>query len=208
MTSPFQTDELVLDEVITVTDRARTKLIELRDAEPEGNALGLRLSISGSQGIDFVYDLEFVPLATLPLSEQVRNHDGLRVVIPSNDVNKLEGATLDYEHDGLVLRNPNKPEPLNLDNLTTQGGLAEGVQTALAEEVNPALASHGGFVELVGVDDEGVVYMRMGGGCQGCAMSRMTMMQGVQEMLRGSVEGVTRVQDVTDHAAGENPYYS
>ncbi|HMK13351.1 MAG TPA: NifU family protein [Acidimicrobiales bacterium] len=209
MTSPLQTDELVLDEIITVTDRARTKLIELRDDEPEGSTLGLRLSISGSQGIDFVYDLEFVPLATLPLSEQVRNHDGLRVVIPSNDVNRLEGATLDYEHDGLVLRNPNKPEPLKLDNLSTEGELVDGVQAALANEINPALAAHGGFVELVGVDvADGTVFMRMGGGCQGCAMSRMTMMQGVQAMLRESVDGVTRVQDVTDHAAGENPYYS
>ncbi|HMK11756.1 MAG TPA: NifU family protein [Acidimicrobiales bacterium] len=209
MTSPLQADELVLDEIIAVTERARTKLIELRDEEPEAGTLGLRLSISGSQGIDFVYDLEFVPLATLPLSEQVRNHDGLRVVIPSNDVNKLEGATLDYEHDGLVLRNPNKPEPLKLDNLSTEGELVDGVQTALATEINPALAAHGGFVELVGVNEaDGTVYMRMGGGCQGCAMSRMTMMQGVQAMLRESVEGVTRVQDVTDHAAGENPYYS
>jgi len=209
MTSPFQTDELVLDEVITVTERARTKLIELRDAEPEGNTLGLRLSINGSQGIDFVYDLEFVPLATLPLSEQVRNHDGLRVVIPSNDINNLEGATLDYEHDGLVLRSPNKPKPLDLTNLTTDGAMVDGVQTALADEVNPALAAHGGFVELVGVDEsDGTVYMKMGGGCQGCSMSRMTMMQGVQAMLKEAVDGVTRVQDVTDHAAGENPYYS
>ena len=167
MTSPFQTDELVLDEVITVTERARTKLIELRDAEPEGNTLGLRLSISGSQGIDFVYDLEFVPLATLPLSEQVRNHDGLRVVIPNNDINNFEGATLDYEHDGLVLRNPNKPKPLDLTNLTTDGAMADGVQAALTDEVNPALAAHGGFVEMVGVDEsDGTVYMKMGG--RGC----------------------------------------
>ncbi len=209
MTSPFQTDEIVLDDVITLTERARTKLIELRDAEPEGTALGLRLSINGSQGIDFVYDLEFVPLATLPLSEQVRNHDGLRVVIPNNDINNFEGATLDYEHDGLVLRNPNKPKPLDLGNLTTEGAMVDGVQAALADEVNPALAAHGGFVELVGVDeDDGTVYMKMGGGCQGCAMSRMTMMQGVQAMLKESVDGVTRVQDVTDHGAGENPYYS
>ena len=209
MTSPFQTDELVLDEVITVTERARTKLIELRDAEPEGNTLGLRLSISGSQGIDFVYDLEFVPLATLPLSEQVRNHDGLRVVIPNNDINNFEGATLDYEHDGLVLRNPNKPKPLDLANLTTDGAMVDGVQAALSDEVNPALAAHGGFVEMVGVDEsDGTVYMKMGGGCQGCSMSRMTMMQGVQAMLKEAVVGVTRVQDVTDHGAGENPYYS
>jgi Fe/S biogenesis protein NfuA len=156
-----------------------------------------------------VYDLEFVPLATLPLSEQVRTHGGLRVVIPDNDVANLQGATLDYEHDGLVLRNPNKPKPLDLDNLATDGELADGVQAALVGEINPALASHGGFVELVGVDEaDGTVYMRMGGGCQGCSMSRMTMMQGVQTMLRESVDGVTRVLDVTDHSAGENPYYS
>ena len=143
------------------------------------------------------------------LSEQVRNHDGLRVVIPNNDINNFEGATLDYEHDGLVLRNPNKPKPLDLGNLTTDGALVDGVQAALSDEVNPALAAHGGFVELVGVDEaDGTVYMRMGGGCQGCAMSRMTMMQGVQAMLKEAVEGVTRVQDVTDHGAGENPYYS
>ncbi len=202
-------DELVLEDIVTLTERAQTRLTELRDEEPEGNTLGLRLSINGSQGIDFVYDLEFVPLATLPLSEQVRNHGGLRVVIPDNDVANLQGATLDYEDDGLVLRNPNKPKPLDLDNLTTDGELVDGVQAALLGEINPALASHGGYVELVGVDEaDGTVYMRMGGGCQGCSMSRMTMMQGVQSMLRESVDGVTRVLDVTDHSAGENPYYS
>jgi Fe/S biogenesis protein NfuA len=62
---------------------------------------------------------------------------------------------------------------------------------------------------MVGVDEaEGIVYMRMGAAAKAAAMSRMTMMQGVQAMLKESVEGVTRVQDVTDHAAGENPYYS
>jgi Fe/S biogenesis protein NfuA len=166
MTSPFQTDELVLDEIITVTERARTKLIELRDAEPEGNTLGLRLSISGSQGIDFVYDLEFVPLATLPLTEQVRNHDGLRVVIPNNDVNNLEGATLDYEHDGLVLRNPNKPAPLDLGNLKSDGALAKECRLR-PRRVN-LRRSPRQVVEMVGVDEaEGIVYAD-GGGCQGC----------------------------------------
>ena len=94
-------------------------------------------------------------------------------------------------------------------NVETDGAMADGVQAALTDEVNPALAAHGGFVEMVGVDEgDGTVYMKMGGGCQGCSMSRMTMMQGVQAMLKEAVEGVTRVQDVTDHGAGENPYYS
>lgn len=203
-----QADELVLDEVITVTDRARERLVELRDAEEEGNRLGLRISVAGNQGLDFLYDLEFVTLATCDLSDAIRNHQGLRVIVPAVDVGKLQGATLDLEDDGLVMRNPNRPEAPNLGALAISGPLVEAVQGELDNQINPALAAHGGFVVLAGVDeDDGSVYLRMGGGCQGCAMSRMTMIQGVQASLREAIPQVTRVVDVTDHAAGDQPYY-
>ncbi|MFZ1490144.1 MAG: NifU family protein, partial [Ilumatobacteraceae bacterium] len=75
-------------------------------------------------------------------------------------------------------------------------------------EVNPALAAHGGFVSYVGHDGDGTVYLTMGGGCHGCAMSRMTMLEGVQTMLVDSVSGVAAVRDLTDHSTGENPYFT
>ena len=74
--------------------------------------------------------------------------------------------------------------------------------------VNPALAAHGGFVTYVGHDGEGTAYLTMGGGCHGCSMSRMTMLQGVQTMLKEQVPGVEQVIDVTDHATGTNPFYT
>jgi len=72
-------------------------------------------------------------------------------------------------------------------------------------EINPAIARHGGFVELIDVED-GVVMLRMGGGCQGCGMADVTLRQGIEAALRQRVPEVAGIVDVTDHAAGTNPY--
>jgi Fe/S biogenesis protein NfuA len=85
--------------------------------------------------------------------------------------------------------------------------MMEKIQTVIDDLINPALAMHGGFVELVDVD-EGVVSMRMSGGCQGCGAAQMTMAQGIEALLRDEIPDVRKVIDVTDHEAGENPYYA
>lgn len=72
-------------------------------------------------------------------------------------------------------------------------------------EINPSVARHGGFVELLDVHD-GVVMLRMGGGCQGCGMADVTLRQGIETALRARVPEVAGIVDVTDHSAGTNPY--
>jgi len=72
-------------------------------------------------------------------------------------------------------------------------------------EINPAIARHGGFVELLDVQD-GVVMLRMGGGCQGCGMADVTLRQGIEAALRQRVPEVAGIVDATDHASGTNPY--
>lgn len=84
--------------------------------------------------------------------------------------------------------------------------LRETVQKIFEEQINPAVAQHGGFVELVDVK-EGRVYLKMGGGCQGCASSLMTLKMGIESAIREQVPEVLDIVDVTDHAAGANPYY-
>ena len=75
--------------------------------------------------------------------------------------------------------------------------------------MNPSIASHGGRADLVAMDEnEAVVYLALSGGCQGCAMSRMTLTQGIEVTLRDQVPQLTAIVDVTDHAVGENPFYS
>jgi Fe-S cluster biogenesis protein NfuA len=81
------------------------------------------------------------------------------------------------------------------------------VQEVLDLKANPAIAAHGGHVSVIDVKD-GVVSMLMSGGCQGCAASAATLRGGVETMIRAAVPEVRDIIDVTDHAAGETPFYS
>lgn len=80
------------------------------------------------------------------------------------------------------------------------------VAELLEEQINPALASHGGFVRLVKVEDRDV-HVEMGGGCQGCSASKATLKYGVENAIRRVAPHVRNIVDVTDHAAGTNPFY-
>jgi len=196
------------EPVITVSPAAHAQIIAMRDEEPETDRLGLRLEIISAPGEPFRYDLSFEITTKAAFTDEVRTHDGLKVIIPAKDVDLLANATLDYtDSQGLVIRNPNKPAALSVEGLVNDDPLSAEVETIISSEVNPALAAHGGFVTYVGHDNEGTAYLTMGGGCHGCSMSRMTMLEGVQTTLVDQVEGITRVKDLTDHATGESPFY-
>jgi NFU1 iron-sulfur cluster scaffold homolog, mitochondrial len=85
-------------------------------------------------------------------------------------------------------------------------GTKEKVQYLLAHKINPGVAAHAGFVELIDVKDNNV-YIRLGGGCQGCGAADFTLRQGIEAIIRKEVPEILQVLDVTDHAAGVNPYY-
>ncbi len=72
-------------------------------------------------------------------------------------------------------------------------------------EINPAVARHGGVVELIDVQDA-MVLLRMAGGCQGCGMADVTLRQGIEVLLKKRVPEIRGLVDVTDHSAGTNPY--
>ncbi len=197
------------EPIITITPEAIENLVEMRDDEADGDQLGLRLGIASEPGEDFRYDLSFEEFLKAAFTDEVRTHDGMKVIIPGDDVELLTGATLDYTStQGLVIRNPNKPVAANVEGLVNDDALSAEVETLVASEVNPALAAHGGFVTYVGHDGDGTAYMTMGGGCHGCSMSKMTMLDGVQTMLSDAIEGIEKVKDLTDHTTGANPFYS
>jgi Fe/S biogenesis protein NfuA len=203
------TDTGAREPIIEITPAALAKLVELRDAEPDSESLGLRLELASGPGEDFRYDLSFDEYLSAAFTDEVRTHDGLKVIIPARDLEALQGATLDHTDTvGLVIRNPNRPAPPVVEGLTSDDELSAQIETLVATEVNPALAQHGGFVSYVGHDGQGTVYMTMGGGCHGCSMSKLTMLDGVQTMLSEAIDGIERVKDLTDHTTGENPYYS
>jgi Fe/S biogenesis protein NfuA len=196
--------------VLEVTADALETIRGIRDQEDDAETLALRVAITGVNGADYAYDLGFEPRADVAEDDHVSEQGDLTVVIPADSVDRLRGATLDLPSSpgqaGLVIRNPNRPNPLVGVELELTGDLAEKVQQLLAEAVNPSLASHGGYTNLVGVEGT-KVFLSMGGGCQGCALSAATLREGIQTAIMEAIPEVTEIVDVTDHDAGENPYY-
>jgi len=207
-------DQIVSRPIITVTDSALAKLLEMRADESDADQLGLRLAVESGAGEDFRYDLSFDEYLKAAFTDEVRTHEGadgtaIKIVIPADHVEMLRDATLDFtDSQCLVIRNPNRPAAPDIEGLTNDDELSAEIDAMVASEVNPALSAHGGFVTYVGHDGEGTAFMTMGGGCHGCSMSKMTMLDGVQTMLSEAIPAVERVKDLTDHSTGENPYYS
>ena len=200
------------DRTITITDRAHAQIMELRAAEEDGDSLGLRIEVTGIRGADFTYDLAFEPVAEAAEDDHRYDDRGLTVVIPADSVANLGGATLDLpssaSQGGLVLRNPNRPETPTLgEPIDLEGTPEEKVRQLLDRQVNPALASHGGYATLVKVEGS-AAHISMGGGCQGCAVSAMTLRDGIEAAILAAIPEITEVVDTTDHDAGENPFYS
>jgi len=81
------------------------------------------------------------------------------------------------------------------------------VNLLIKNDVNPSIAAHGGVITLHSVND-GKAFVTMGGGCQGCSASSITLKQGVESYIVAKVEGVNEIVDMTDHSEGENPYYT
>ena len=198
--------------VLTVSDAAMTKVLEIRDGEDDAENTGLRVMIVGTRGVEFDYDLSLEDISEAPEDAHVYTVDQLTVIIPADSVEDMRGSTLDIPSNpmqgGLVIRNPNRPPVLAPEDIELTGTVGEKVKQLLDLSINPALAAHGGFASLVKVENDTEVHVLMGGGCQGCSMSAMTLTEGIKTAIIEQIREVTEVIDATDHSAGENPFYT
>jgi Fe-S cluster biogenesis protein NfuA len=96
--------------------------------------------------------------------------------------------------------------PTVLKDVPDEEEIRKKVNALFESEINPAIAAHGGSVELVDVRGN-EVFIKMGGGCQGCAMARLTLKNGIEKGIREAVPAVGAIHDATDHQVGDNPYY-
>ncbi len=192
--------------MITLTDKAREVVRGYMD-QSDGEFTALRIGVSGGTPLAPDFELTLVGPDDIRESEQRVDVGDLTIVIEEESRPRLEGATVDFvqrvNESGFEVSLAQTAQPAAP---TLEGPLAERVKTVLDTEINPAIASHGGTITLVGVEGT-EIYLEMGGGCQGCAMSRMTLRQGVERMVRQAVPEVTVIHDVTDHSSGENPFF-
>lgn len=184
--------------MFTVSEAAQNKIVEiLRTHGQEGWAIRVRIL---GRGIDrFAYDIHSVPLEMQREGDLVIDAGPFKVLLDAESAPLLEEATLNFDASAAAFQIDN-PNPVWEDDLGRR------VAEVLIEQVNPSIAAHGGAVLPVDVRD-GVVYVRMFGGCQGCGMASATLTLGVERALKEAIPEVRAVVDITHHAAGTNPYY-
>ena len=199
------------DVIMTVSDQALETVLGIRAEEENPEGLALRVGVTGAKGVEYTYDLSFEDLAEVEADHAKYTVGDLVVAIPNESIELMVGAELDLPktpgQGGLVIRNPNRPNPLRGPDIELSGTVEEKVTQLLEQSVNPMLASHGGYATLERVEDDSIVFVTMGGGCQGCAASAATLREGIQRAILEAIPEVTEVRDTTDHDAGENPFY-
>jgi Fe/S biogenesis protein NfuA len=203
--------------VLQATDAAREMVLEVRSGEDAAESLALWVEVTGASGDAYTYDIYFQAVGDAGPDDWSDERGGLALVVRADSIAKMRGSVLDVNRDadqgGMVIQNPNQPPrpagaspgmagpPVDLS-----GDVAQRVMQVLEQQINPSIAAHGGRADLVAVEGD-AAYLRLSGGCAGCGMATVTLSQGIEVALRESVTEITRVIDVTDHAAGTNPYY-
>ncbi len=186
--------------LIEVTETAQEKIQAVIDAE-DVEVEGLRISIEGRSASAFQYSLGLATEAEE--GDIVLDLGTFKVLVDSKSADDLKGAVIDYVEDlnssGFKIDNPNTP--------TWDNPKAQKIQELIDERINPAVAAHGGQIELLNVEDD-AIYIHMGGGCQGCGMANVTLKHGIEAMIQEVFPEIKQVIDTTDHASGTNPYYT
>lgn len=194
-------------DLLAMTDEAIAAILEIRAEEPDAEDLALTVGITGVRNLQFIYELTFTSVTDGGDDDILQRFGDLPVIARSDSVDRLEGATITVRDGGLAIDNPTSPSPpIGPGTGVSDGPVADRIRQVLEEQINPAIASHGGFAELVSVEDD-TAFLKMGGGCQGCGLAQVTLSQGIEVAIKDAVPEIAQVIDVTDHDSGVNPYY-
>lgn len=187
---------------ISMTEPAIDRLKNLVTNAGDPPVSGIRLQITKRSSEGFEHLLTMVDAGREPEEDYEFDFDGLTLFIEGANANYLDGIAVHWEFkgegvNGFDFDNPNPPwhNPLEMR-----------IQQLFDTSINPGIAAHGGFVDLLGVEGK-TAYIRLGGGCQGCGLADVTLKQGIEVAIKENVPEIEQVADATDHASGATPYF-
>jgi Fe/S biogenesis protein NfuA len=191
--------------MVTITESAQDYLAELLSKQDD--ALGVRVFINQPGTPRAETCIAYCRKGDLQEDDEKRELGTFTAWFEGRSLPFLEDALVDYSKDRmggqLTIKAPNAKLPRVDDN----SSMEDRVNYVLYNEVNPALASHGGEVSLVEITDEMVAVLQFGGGCQGCSAVDQTLKGGVEKTLLEQIPQLQGVRDTTDHTDTSQAYY-
>lgn len=187
---------------------AQAHFCSLIEKEAEIGQLNLRIEVNNPGTPQADVGITFCPAGDQDESDLELRYPHFILYVDHNSVAALRDASIDYKLNELGGQLSVKAPFIKGVAPDEASPLHERIQYIIDSEINPNLASHGGFVTLVDIVDNTKVVLRFGGGCHGCGMADVTMKSGIEKTLKQKCPEIQAVVDATDHALGENPYYT
>ena len=187
--------------MLKFSERAIQEIKSALEAEENKEGMVLRVKVNEGAPPPHRHSMAFVPAAEKESVDEEFDGGGFRVIIDPASKKELGGGSVDF-----VVSATGPGFKIDPPKTVMKDPRGPAIQKLIDEKINPGVATHGGFVELINVE-ENRVYVRLGGGCQGCGMVDVTLKHGIQNMIQEQIPSITEVLDVTDHASGTNPYY-
>jgi Fe/S biogenesis protein NfuA len=191
--------------MVTITESAQEYLAELLSNQ-EG-ALGVRVFINQPGTPRAETCIAYCRDDDLVEGDEEREYEAFKAWFDARSLPYLDDALVDYSKDRmggqLTIKAPNAKMPRADEN----SPLEDRINYVLYNEVNPALAAHGGEVSLVEVTEDDYAVLQFGGGCQGCSAVDQTLKGGVEKTLMEQLPQLKGVRDMTDHTDRSQSYY-
>ena len=200
------------EQLMELSQPAIDKIAELMASRGQGpQAVRVLVHLGGAGGGQS--EFKFVPLSEKTAEDTVLEMGPFPMYLDPQAASALKGAKVDFNEQkyahGFHIEYENPLDSYLASRRKDWGDdpIANKVQYLVDEQINPGVAGHGGWVVLLDVKDD-TAFIEMGGGCRGCAISQMTLKQGIEKIITQEVPEIVRVLDTTDHSEGENPYYT
>ncbi len=196
-----------MSELLSISETAKKHFVTLLSQQDEKN-VGIRVFVVNGGTPQAECGVSFCPQNAVEEKDRIQAFDDFNAYIDPDSAPYLEEAEIDYVEEKmgaqLTLRAPNAKARKVADNAP----LLDRVNYVVEAEINPQLASHGGHVKITEITEDDIAILQFGGGCQGCGMADVTLKEGVEKTLMEKFQDELKgVMDVTEHAAGTNPFY-
>jgi len=193
------------ERMFSITEEAEIYVADLFEQQDEKD-LGLKVDVEKAGTPVATVTFNFCIKSDLPDSYQEFPYVGFSAFIDESNNQYLSDSHVALKIDGtnkkLTITAPNAKGEAPKDDAP----LEEKILFTIVTEVNPSLASHGGFVDLVEITKKNEVVLNFGGGCQGCSSVNLTLKDGVEKQLKALYPEISAVLDATDHSYKENAY--
>lgn len=191
--------------MVTITESAQGYLAELLSKQED--ALGVRVFINQPGTPKAETCIAYAREGDIAEGDEKHRYGELTAWFDSRSLPFLEDALVDYAKDRMGGQLTIKAPNAKLPRVDADSPLEDRINYVLYNEVNPALAAHGGEVSLLDITEDGFAILKFGGGCQGCGMVDQTLKSGVEKTLLEQLPELKGVRDETDHSDRSNAYY-